>query len=232
MAKRKKEYRRETKRKVRRERKGDKMIITTLVQTTTDAIIDFNDILEACEIVVDEHRSEPPWEDCDGYEHTLRNVEDEEPQYNQGHTVWFNRRRHLVVIDKDKWEKTCGNFAYFHHRGYATQVARQMEAEKLRRTYEQLVKWYRDGWEYWGVKCEYLDAEASVWGIDDYAYANDEERIQIAQDVACQLKRLGYDIVNTIDYTAPEVTQDRLRWQIAHNLGFKTPKEYRAWLTK
>ena len=39
----------------------------------------------------------------------------------------------------------------------------------------QLVKWYEDGWQWYGVRCRY-DAlgdefEASLWGIDDAEYA-------------------------------------------------------------
>lgn len=218
--------------KVKHSRRGDKMYIVTNTVTVTDAIVDFNDIVKACEVVADDHHRDPPWENCDGYDHELVNVDDMPQHYNPVYVTHNRAGGKLIVIDEERWAEVCGNFQYLHARGYAKQVAHQMVAKLLRQTYEQLIKWYNDGWEYWGVTCDYLDATSSMWGIDDYDYAHDDVRVEMAQDVACQLKKLGYDIINTIDYTAPVVTQARLRHQIAHNLGFKNPQEYRAWLEK
>ena len=73
-----------------------------------------------------------------------------------------------------------------------------MAAER-RRTLAQLVKWYGDGWEWFGVGCrfivlgdEYVD---SLWGIDDPEYAETLKE-EIALNVAAQLEEAGYTVTD------------------------------------
>lgn len=176
-------------------REGDKLITSTV--TVENAVIDFQDILDACEIV-DDDLCETPWENCDGYEHTATPAHKMPDAANvrgmQGCTYSEWERESVVIqlAKGDVWK--VGEFV--RERGASRQVAAEANAANRRKTLEQLVKWYRHGWSYYGVKCEYEGAEASVWGVDDYDYADTDVRREMAEDVAAQLEKDGYTVVN------------------------------------
>ena len=90
-----------------------------------------------------------------------------------------------------------------------------MVACDRRRTLDQLVKWYTDGWQWWGVKCEYLGFEDSVWGIDDDEYAENEVRVEIACEVAHQMQEAGFTVNGVPDRKA-EYRSNRI-WHIRRN---------------
>ena len=52
-------------------REGDQLITTTT--TVESAVLDFQDILDACEIQ-DDYDADAPWKNCDGFEHTATRV--------------------------------------------------------------------------------------------------------------------------------------------------------------
>jgi hypothetical protein len=74
-------------------------------------------------------------------------------------------------------------------------------------------KWHEDGWEHWGVRCEFevcgQSFEASCWGIDDSDYAETEVKRDIAVEVAAELRKAGFDVVGEPDYKA-EYKDNRL----------------------
>jgi len=77
-------------------------------------------------------------------------------------------------------------------------VAAEALAAARRQTIAQLVNWYENGWQWYGVRCRY-DAlgdefEASLWGIDDAEYAEREIKVEMALDVADQLEQAGYTV--------------------------------------
>jgi hypothetical protein len=200
-------------------REGDKFIETTT--TVTDAVIDFQDILDACEIK-DDDMCEAPWENCDGFEHTatpVRNLDDaKHASEMQGH-VWSEGYRAYVVIELKSGED-WGTYEYLRAQGASKQVAREASAATRRKAIEQLKEWYQHGWSYYGVTCEYEGAEASVWGVDDYEYADTDVRHEIAREVAHELEKQGYTIINYPPAdTAKKLTARRLTTAVSLERG-------------
>lgn len=185
-------------------REGDQLITTTT--TVESAVIDFQDILDACEIK-DDYDADAPWKNCDGFEHTAVSVnrldgeKRDAAEFMQGYCYCeADREYKLIQLEPgDDW----GIFEYMRERGASRQVAAEAVAASRRKTLEQLVEWYRNGWNYYGVTCEFEGAEASVWGVDDYDYADTDVRNEIASEVAHELEREGY----TINY--PPATQEK-----------------------
>ncbi len=140
------------------------------------AIISFEEILEATEVVIDEDTCEAPWDTRDGWEHTAISTNRfQDTSDMQGRVHWA---RLVIELDDDDH----GIFDYAR-----------------RRTLAQLVKWYEDGWQWYGVKCcfkvlgnEYGD---SIWGIDDANFA-EEVREEVALQVAAQLEKSGYTVTD------------------------------------
>jgi hypothetical protein len=173
-------------------RDGDRMITVTV--DVEPAIVDYDDILAATEVVPDEIGHDAPWECCDGWEHTVERINrydivpetlDEARGY-----CWHDGERVRIVLASDDG----GVFDWHRGRGASRQVAAERVADQRRRQLDQLVKWYTDGWEWWGVTCEYADEGASVWGIDDADYADEYVRDEIASEVARQLEDKGYTV--------------------------------------
>lgn len=180
-----------------RYRDGDVIIVATL--EAHSAIIDFEEILAATKVVEDDH-VDAPWENWDGYEHTATPIRDLDVPGNWSAAngeVWCPSRseRLLITID-DVDVKKWGNFDYYRRRGASKQVAAELVAREKARTIKRLCEWYRDGWHWYGVTCEFNDHEASVWGIDDEEYAEKYVRLEIAGEVAYQLEKDGYTVIN------------------------------------
>jgi hypothetical protein len=182
-------------------RDGNTIVETEVTTTTRSATIDFNDILDAVEVVPDEE-ARTPWEDCDGYEHTATPVDrlDYEKRDNAEHMqgyAWDSGNRQRVLIEiSDEQVKSWGVYDYARAGGASKQVAREMEAKNKADTIKRLAKWYENGWEYWGVTVDFLDEHDSCWGYDDYDYAYHDARLDHAENVACALEKKGYTIEN------------------------------------
>ena len=77
-------------------------------------------------------------------------------------------------------------------------MAAETVAAERRRTSGQLVKWYEDGWQWYGVRCRFDtmgdEYEASLWGIDDAEYAERDIKVEMALDVAAQLEKAGFTV--------------------------------------
>lgn len=208
-------------------RKGDTLITTTVTIEADDALIRFEDILAVAEVVPDNLSHEAPWESCDGYEHKLIHLDYcEEGRYNPDHVIHDGCRRRLIHISKEQVVR-WGAYAYV---GASKQVQAEARAENLRRTYDQLVRWYKHGWEWWGVVCEFKDEEESLWGIDDYDYADKSVREDMAYQAARALERNGYTVTGIPDYRSRPEKQERLRERFARQLGFPDKRTYLNWL--
>jgi len=175
-------------------RQGDTMIAVE----TAPAVVEFDDILEATKVVYDECACDAPWDMCDGFEHTVvaPSRVDGYPESMRGYCYCNANREHIVIrlperedYDIYEWHRECGA---------SKQVANEAVAAERRRTLDLLTKWYSDGWEYWGVKCnlEVLGEEFydSVWGIDDKDYAEREIVPEIADNVAAELEKAGFTV--------------------------------------
>jgi hypothetical protein len=191
---------------------------------TVDAIIDFGDILKATEVVNDPYTNETPWDNCDGFEHTAtprHRYNDAADTRSMRGCIYCDGRRETVVItlpEKDPY----GIYNYQRSHGASRQVAREAEAASRRITLDLLVNWYGNGWEWYGVVCEYEilgeTYEASIWGVDDHKYA-DTMREEIAGEVACQLRKAGYTVDNMpANSTTSWTRQDKIN-RLKHNLN-------------
>lgn len=177
-------------------RVGDKMILVETTITTYDAVVDFQDILDAVEIEPDDFR-DAPWENCDGYDHELVRYPDDEDypewQRRRGYTWLDGDRRHGLIVLKEE----CRDVEEIARGwGCSRQVARELAAMDRRRTANTLKDWYANGWEWWYASCEYYEAEASCGGIDSYDYADGEMREELAEEVAHILEKRGFEVVN------------------------------------
>ena len=184
-------------------RHGDTMIAVE----SRPATIAFDDLLAATDVVYDEHESMTPWEHCDGFEHTAtpeRRFRDEANAREMQGNVYCDGHRERLVIELPK--EDYGIYQYARENGASRQVAAELVAAERRRTLAQLVKWYDQGWEWYGVRCRFEGLgevyEDSIWGIDDPDYAAKE----VALEVAARLEQAGYTV------TGKPTADDRHGW--------------------
>jgi len=184
-------------------RAGNSIIEVVTRTTVRHRVVEFEDILLACEVVPDDDHPGAPWKDCDGYDHEvvplsrMDNLTDADEQAIRGR-VYRRSERAVVQVPRDN----PALFAYHHDNGCSRQVAAELVAQDRRRTIDQLAAWYRDGWDYWGVTCEFNGEEASCRGFDDLEYADTEGRREIAREVAAALETKGYMVIGQPDYAA------------------------------
>jgi hypothetical protein len=176
----------------------------TMVTVTTkadDAVVDYESILEAVQIDADD-MNDAPWQNCDGFEHEAirgRQLEawkygdaDVDAMRGHGHG---DRDEFLIRVDPADVKK-WGIYDYMRAKGASKQVARELEAVNLRRTIDQIVKWYSEGWSYYYVNAKFRGYTAGVGGVDDYDYADGEMRGEIADEIAHDMEKDGYTIEN------------------------------------
>jgi hypothetical protein len=238
---------------IERRREGDEMVVIETKRHS--AIVDFGDILKTTKIFNED--SDPPWKNCDGFEHMCINFTDEcEPgryattdtvgphedfrvlwknkpdvfvlHFNRDHVVGKSYARKLLQISKAQvleW----GVAAFAHARGASKQVAFELAAENLQKTYDQLCEWYNNGWWSWIVSVRYRGFEADISGVECDEYL-DEVAEDLSLDVARELEQAGYTVVNKPNRQSREFNQECLHKRIAHNLGFENYREYREWM--
>jgi len=129
-------------------RHGDTMIAVESISAT----IDFEEILDATEIIRDEF-NETPWANCDGFEHTAtpeRRMPDEADAEAMRGNAWCDREHVIIQLEPgEDW----GIYKHARENGASRQVAAESVAVSRRQTLDQLCHWYSDGWEWWGVRC-------------------------------------------------------------------------------
>ncbi len=163
------------------------------------ACVDFKDIQESTTFEVDEAYSDRPWDYGGGFEH--REIEID---WYVGHKAlregsrkprgfYHGQRERGLLVLEDSVEQDC--YSYHRDRGAAKQVARELMAIQCRRTLDQLVEWYADGWWWYVATCEFEGYEDSLCGflsMDDEQYACQE----VASTIARMMKDDGYTILN------------------------------------
>jgi hypothetical protein len=156
---------------------------------TRSALIDFADILASTEVVNDTMPG-APWEEADGWEHTSLPAN---LFYNAQKRQGYVKGCLIQVQAQEDW----GVYDYARRNGASKQVAAELSAAARRRALSQLVEWYRDGWEWFGVRCTYAVLGSTyhyaAWGIDDADYA-ESLRAEVAGEVAHQLEQAGYTV--------------------------------------
>jgi len=187
------------KRSTHRHRDGDTLV--TVNVESDSAVIDYDDILESITVEPDEGMYDAPWDNCDGFEHTAEPMQTyaHEPFADEMENAegweWSEGNRERVFITIPKGED-WGTYDHARARGASKGVARELSASARTRTVKQLSRWYRNGWEWFHVFGEYKGAMGACGGIDDYDYADGGMRNEIAEEIAAELEREGYTIVN------------------------------------
>jgi hypothetical protein len=161
---------------------------------TAPAVIPFASILEKTTVVYDNHETMTPWENCDGFEHKA--VKESSlvgrPRDMQG-AVHCQDGRVVIILNDDD----LGLYDYLRERGASKQVAREAVAADRQGRLRQLRNWYANGWEWYGVKCDFRilgdHYDASVWGFDSEEFAG-SEREEVAYEVVAQLEKDGFTV--------------------------------------
>jgi len=179
--------------------------------------------------VVYDDNSDAPWENCDGFEHeveTARHSGERDLYEMQGHCYCDGRRESVVITLPDNEDH--GIYQYLRERGASQQVAREAVAANRRRTLAQLVEWYSNGWQWFGVRCDFevlgQDFSASVWGIDDNDYARDEIVPEIADEVTGWLEKAGFTVTGRPE-RVPYPSRKAKRMRIHCNLNMQNWSE-------
>lgn len=170
-------------------RDGD--VLVTVIVETQPAEIDFADILDAVKVEPDD-LSEAPWDNCDGYEHRLRPATYEQSD-SSASFVHRGRPMYVELLSDN------GIYQYLRANGASRQTAREAEARDRQRTIDQLIEWYSEGWSWWHVSCDFMGAGDSIGGVDSEDYATTDLSEEIALNVAHQLEKRGFSVLDKPD---------------------------------
>ena len=200
-------------------RHGDTMIAVE----STPATVAFADILAATRVVDDNHNSEAPWEMWDGWAHTATPARDfANARAMQGYCYADGDRIVLRLPSGD----SDGVYKYARERGATRQVAAEMLAEQRRQVLARLVKWYENGWQWYGVRCTFEalgeEYEDSIWGIDDPDYAATDIANDVAAEVAARLEEAGFTVTGRPKHRGP--TRQEKQANIRRNLNHQNWK--------
>lgn len=201
-------------------------VVVRVQVETLESRIDFADILKACKVKPDDY-GEAPWEDCDGYTHTLRpaDLSRGEAEYARRGIIYHDRRRKVIELPKGE---DYGLFDYHRARGASRQVAAELVAQERARTIDQLRRWYENGWQCWQVSCDYLGAYDSLSGVydDEGDYVEDVKR-EVAANVAAELETQGFEVFNRPE-PEPRLTARRLYSRELHYPLSMSAEDWRA----
>jgi hypothetical protein len=188
----------------------------SITEWKMNAIVPYSDIAARCDTIHDTDECRQPWDDCDGYEHDNYNptayqrltncpdeyldqaIERQRGAYRDG-----NNRIGILLLPNEEPLEYEGIYDYHRARGASKQVAYELAADAVRNTKDQLLKWYRDGWDWYGVTCEISHGfdrfEASCWGYQGEEHADEEGRDHIISEIIHYMEDKGYRIVGVPD---------------------------------
>jgi len=195
--------------------------------------IDFADIFNAS-VVEPDTDCEAPWENCDGWEHEFipqHKLPDNLSTYDAKKAAGWTGDG-LIVVDpnvvKKQWMGEYSPFSGEHRQVYEEHIA-----EVRRKAVAQLVKWYKDGYDYWWVYCQFKDETAWMGMIQDDRDGEHlkECRVEMAEEVAYQLEKRGFTVINWPGHPSQrEARINQERADIARHMGFEDYKTYRRWV--
>jgi len=165
---------------------GDKIMTVTTTVMVEEREVDYNDLLDCVQVERDDWCG-APWDNCDGYGHTITRLgyNHHEGLEESNSSVYWDRARCIIEFDYAAESGFEDDYRYYRANGASKQVAFERVAQLRRERMDQLVEWYSNGWEYWVVTAEYNDFDAcSCGGIDDYDYADGEMRNELAVELA------------------------------------------------
>lgn len=184
-------------------------VVVRVQVETLESRVDFADILKAVKVSPDDY-SPLPWDDCDGYEHTLtpadRLIDEIQAERMRGYCFADRRRQVITLADGEDF----GAYEYHRQRGASKQVARELSAQARAKTLDQLKRWYEHGWHVWYVACDYLGAHDSLGGVydDEGDYLEDVKR-EVAENVAAELESQGFEVFGQPE-AKPRLTARRM----------------------
>lgn len=176
--------------------------------TSVQPVVEYDDILAAVTVEPDED-AQAPWEHSDGWNHEL--VNDPSDTRGAGSIYYQSARQMIRLTDPETW----GNFEAFRESGASKQVAYERTREIQREAIEQIKRWYRNGWEVWGVVCKFKGFHASVWGVydDDGDYVETVKK-EIADEVVRDMEIAGYMVQGKPVAKPRNHVHDRLAWRL------------------
>lgn len=152
---------------------------------------DFEDIIDAARVEADNY-GDMPWENCCGYEHTTQDIR----SCHEGlrGSAGFVSGEGLVI--------ELSQIDYDEYPGASKQVKAELLAQCKRQILEQLVDWYSNGWQYWGVVIEYAGFYAACWGIDSDEMI-EYYKVELAGEIVHEMEAEGYQITGQRHNEAP-----------------------------
>jgi hypothetical protein len=173
-----------------------------LVDILSDArCVEFEELLEATEVVPDDHISPGDWrieDDC----HLV-------PDDNADKYIIRRGRRYAVRPSAKRRREV---YRLYRQQGASRGVAWQLADKQSRNVARDAIVRYNNPPQYCGVVCEYAGRHSSCWSYDCEKYAGDC-KAEIADEMAAQLVRDGWTVVNRPDWKAiaREETAQRFR---------------------
>ena len=204
------------------------------------AQLDYAMLLNEVQVEPDDDCYESPWENCDGWDHTVVSFEnwtrgfDSPLSYDELREHFKDIHgyvRHSEYVcdagdsiirldeDFDDIRRGEGKDLWNHYRrnGCSKQVTREIIASIRRSRIKQLYTWFTEGWGWWYVAVDYEGYHESCGGIDNEDDANDSCRAEVLSELIWSLEnKEGYLIVN-----APERPVRRYG-------GYDSPEKCRA----
>jgi hypothetical protein len=200
-------------------RTEDSIVRTTVTTEVTPNVVDFQDILDATEIVGDDDMG-PPWKEHDGWDHeTVSDSAYEERGADVcAMRAWCCSENTVVELSKDDDARIL---RFHRERGCSKQVAREILAIDRRQRLAQIVERRSVGYPWYGVTCDFQGYGSSCWGIDDYDYAYRDVRCEVADEVAYEMEQDGYTVANKpvfVHMKGRNQTKEEYRAMLKRNL--------------
>lgn len=224
---------------VKHERVNGHMVIITT--ETFDAILNYSDIFAKCTIEPDNDMG-PPWEEHDGWEHRLVDLDENlisNPKDVASAFMNYRSRWKMIVIDRKILEQWQGKYGQYGPNGESRQAYEDRLIACRREAIKALKNWYVNGYVWYCVGCEFLGHAFYLGGIqteDDSPYDPylDECKADMAAEVITELEAEGWTVINQPSGPTPEELQaqklNNFRDHLARDLGFKDYWAYRQWV--
>jgi hypothetical protein len=192
---------------------GNKIVKTTVEEF--DRYVDWDDIKG--DVEPDDWSGEAPWESWDGWEHIFEpSSHHDEPERVDSYTYVNRSLREggcgYIIVDE--------KHLYDGPSGCSKQVRFETLARSKRKATEQLVKWYRYGWNVYCATAKYGDYRDSLSGIYDDGYGDYTSECveECRHEVAVQLEKDGYIVEGRPAFTSYDQVA-AFKDQMKRNMG-------------
>lgn len=161
--------------------------IVRVITEVEDRHVDYADILDCVEIVEDAICYDPFDDDYLAHEFVAERCNDcIERIHHANNRAYVRRKPGYIEPDLD------GLYQYYRENGASRQVSRELVAAARRDTIDAIRNVYDDGVYYWAVRGEFKGCQDSICGVDDFDFAKNHVRRDIADSIASQLEAIDY----------------------------------------